>query len=310
MVLFLFALLALLLLTLVSGGYTFFVACLRRKEPDWLKEEELAKTPYGKYFESIVAANNWLTEHSAQDVYITSDDGLRLHGLWVPAANPKGTILFAHGYRSSMLVDIGMAMDFYYQKGMNLLIPEQRCHGKSQGRYITFGIKESNDMFKWLTYHNCILGDFPVVLSGLSMGASTMLYLADRDLPENVKGIIADCGFTSPKEIISYIFKRVTKLPAIPSIWVTDMFAHVFAGIGLNDKDSRKTLAKNKLPIRMIHGTADDFVPCEMTKEGFGVCTGSKKLLLSEGAGHGVSFLKDREKYEEMISNFLEEILN
>lgn len=301
----LFILGALLLLTLISGAYIFVIGCVRKKELPWLVKEEIEKTPYGKYYDYIVASNQWLNDHNAQDVYITSHDGLKLHGLWVPAVNPKGTMLLVHGYRSTMLVDFGLAFDFYHEHGMNLLIPEQRSHGKSQGRFITFGVKESKDMLRWLEFHNRQFGCIPIIISGLSMGASTVMYMADEALPENVKGIIADCGFTSPKDILSSVFTRVIHLPAVPSIWATDLFARVIAGFSLTDKDTRKTLSKNRLPILMVHGTADGFVPCEMTREGYAACTGPKQLLLVDGADHGVSFLVDQNRYTEMIKDFL-----
>ncbi len=298
---------ALVLLTIVSGVYVFIVGCVRRKDLPWLVEEEIKKTGYGKYYDLIVASDQWLKDHDAQDVYVTSDDGLRLHGVWVPAQDAKGTMLLVHGYRSTMLVDFGPAIDYYHNRGMNLLIPEQRCHGKSQGRYITFGVKESRDMLCWLDYHNRHFGQLPVILSGLSMGASTVLFLADKELPANVKGMIADCGFTSPKEILSTVFTRITHLPAAPSIWVTDLTARMIAGFSLSEQDTRKTLTRNRLPIIMVHGKEDGFVPCQMTQQGFAVCTGPKQLLLVEGADHGVSFLVARDRYSAMISEFLDQ---
>lgn len=301
----LFVLGALLLLTLVSGAYVFVVGCVRKKDLPWLVAEEIQKTPYGKYYDHIITSNQWLIEHDARDVYISSDDGLKLHGLWVPADNPRGTVLFAHGYRSTFLVDFGLAFDFYHKRGMNLLIPDQRSHGKSQGRYITFGVKESYDMQSWIDFHNRNFGNYAVILSGLSMGASTMLYLADRQLPDNVKGIIADCGFTSPKEILSSVFTDVTHLPAIPSMWAAELFARIFAGFSLYQCDTRKTLRKNRLPVLMVHGTDDGFVPCKMTEEGYAVCAGPKQLLLVDGADHGVSFLVARERYTAMVEDFI-----
>lgn len=305
MSLLLFVASAILLLTVVSGAYVFVIGCVRKKDLPWLVENEIRKTPYGKYYDSIVAAHHWLLEHKAQDIYIKSDDGLTLHGLWIPARNPRGTVLLAHGYRSTMLVDFGVAFDFYYSRGMNLLIPEQRAHGQSQGRFITFGVKESADMCKWLKFHNEHHSQYPVVLHGLSMGASTVLYLANKDIPQNVKGIIADCGFTSPKDILSSVFTRVTHLPATPSIWVTEFLARSFAGFSLSQCDTRITLADSRLPVIMVHGTQDNFVPCKMTEEGFASCKGDKKLLLVDGADHGVSFLVAPERYAQLVSEFL-----
>ena len=302
---FLFVALSIVVLLLVSGGYVFCVACVRRKELAWLVEEEIKKTSYGKYYEYIAAADQWMQLHDPQDIYITSWDGLKLHGLWIPAENAQGTILLAHGYRSTYLADFGAAYDFYHNLGFNILVPQQRSHGMSQGKYITFGVKESRDMQSWIRYHNGHFGELPFILSGISMGASTVLYLADKELPTNVCGIIADCGFTTPKDILSVVFKRVTHLSAIPTIWATDLFARIFAGFSLTEQDTRKSLANSRLPVFMVHGSADDFVPCEMTSQGYDVCTSQKKLLIVEGADHGVSFLADRQTYTEAIVDFL-----
>lgn len=301
----LFVLLALAILILVSGGYMFLVGCVRQKDLPWLVEDEIRKTSYGRFYEYMVQGDQWLKDHQAQDVYMDSADGLKLHAYWIPAENPKGTILLAHGYRSTMLADFSLAFDYYHQLGMNILVPHQRSHGKSQGRFITFGVKESGDMLRWIRFHNRQFGMYPIILSGLSMGASTVLYLADADLPENVNGIIADCGFTSPAQIISAVFRRVIHLPAIPSIWAADLFARFFAGFSLYEKDTRKALANSKVPVLMVHGTGDDFVPCEMTVEGYEACSSEKQLLLVEGAEHGLSFITDRETYTAMILDFL-----
>lgn len=300
-----FIILSLVVLSFVSGAYLFFAACLRRKEMPWLDEKAIKKTRFAQYYDYIVQSSNWLKEHKSLDVYITNQDGLRLHALWIPAENPRGTVLFAHGYRSTVLIDFGCAMDFYHRMDMNILLPTHRSHGKSEGKYITFGVKESRDMQCWIDYHNCNFGELPILLDGLSMGASTMLYLADKDLPENVKGIVADCGFTSPKEIVSQVFRTVTHLPAVPSIWVAELCARFFADFSLYECDTRKVLQNSRLPVLMVHGTGDDFVPCRMTEEGYQACTAEKNLLLVKDAPHGHSFIQDRERYTKMICDFL-----
>lgn len=300
-----FILITLAALTLFSGGYTFFAACVRRKELPWLVEDELLKTPYGKYYENICWADAYLKDHNAQEVTVSSYDRLKLSGTWLPADNPKGTIILAHGYRSCKLVEFSMVLDFYRSHSLNLLLIDQRAHGKSQGQLITFGVKESRDLETWVHWHNEKIGEYPLILSGLSMGASTVLYLADKNLPKNVKGIIADCGFTSPWEIISSVFRRVTHLPAVPSLWVADICARVFGGFSLREMDTRKILPNNKIPLLIIHGTADDFVPCDMSRQAYAVCAGDKDLFLVEGAEHGLSFLVDTERYKEKVVAFL-----
>ena len=149
-----YILLAILILILFSGAYTFVTACVRRKELPWLDEDALKKTAYGKHYQNIVIGNQFLKDNPSQEVSITSDDGLKLWGVWVPAENPKGTILLAHGYRSNKMVDFSLAFDMYHTMGLNILIPDQRSHGKSEGRYITFGVAK-NITSALLIYHPC-----------------------------------------------------------------------------------------------------------------------------------------------------------
>lgn len=301
-----FVLLAVLALLLISGGYTFWAACVRRKELPWLAEEELQKTSYGKYSKLIRHSAQYLKEHNAEEVSISSFDGLRLAGTWLETDNPKGTIILAHGYRSCKLVEFSMVLDFYRSYGLNILLIDQRAHGKSEGRLITFGVKECQDVRKWIGWVNEKQSNKPIILSGLSMGASTVLFLADEELPANVKGIIADCGFTSPWEIISCVFRNVTHLPSAPSLWVAELFARIFGGFSLRQKNTKEVLKNSKLPVLMVHGMDDGFVPCEMTRQGYEACAGEKEIFLVEGAEHGLSFVKDTQRYQEKVLAFLD----
>lgn len=305
-----FVILGVLLLVVLSvGSYTFFAACRQKKRRNWFDPEELKGTATEKLYPYITNAHNWFCSHTVEDIYVTSKDGLQLYARWIPAENPRGTILLAHGYQSTPYIDFSLVLEVYHNLGMNMLIPDQRCHGKSEGKYITFGVKEWQDMACWIEYHNANLGGFPLILSGLSMGASTVMYMADEKLPENVKGIIADCGFTSPYDIIGKVFRSVTHLPPWPFLWATDLCARAFAGFSLKEKDTRKTLQKSNYPIVIAHGLADDFVPCKMSQEGYDACAADKELLLVEDAGHGYCFLKDRQRYTQTITAFLERTL-
>ncbi len=290
------------------GGYLFFAACSRGKAVDWTDEAAVKATPFGKYYDHISRGLQWLREHHAQDLTMTSYDGLQLRAVWVPAEKPKGTVLFVHGYRSSGPTDFSPAFERYHNAGMNILIPSHRAHDASQGKYISFGVKESRDMYDWILLHNARFGKLPVLCSGLSMGAATVMYLAGMDLPENVRGIIADCGFTSPRDIIAHVFRQQTHLPAWPFLWATELFARFFGGFSLSEKDTRKTLAANTRPIFMVHGLDDDFVPPEMTRQSFADCSGDKTLLLVEGASHGISFLVAREAYLEKVNEILRKV--
>jgi len=303
----LFILLAIVALILVSGYCVFIIGCRGRGSIQWLDEKQARKSPWGKYYQVILDSDRWLKMHMAEDLYITSYDGLRLHGLWISAPNARGTVLMAHGYRSTMLIDCHLGFELFHRLGFNILVPEQRTHGQSQGRFITFGVKESHDMQKWIAYHNAHIGNIPLVLFGISMGASTMLYLADRLLPDNVKGIIADCGFTSPAEILSSVYTNVIHLPATPSVVAAGLFTKLFAGFSLWERDTRKILPNSRLPILLIHGDEDSFVPCKMSRQAYAACKSPKQLLIVEGAEHGLSFPTDGYRYTAAVIDFIKQ---
>lgn len=304
----LFVLFTFILLTLVSGGYIFFVAC-RKKDMNWLDEKAVARTPNAQYYPFMVATSQWLQDHNAQDVYTIAEDGVRLHGYWIPVQQSRGTVLMAHGYRSTMLLDFHLPIQLFHRLGFNILVPEQRTHGQSGGKYITFGVKESTDMNCWIRYHNHHLSRNYIILYGISMGASTMLYLADRTLPENVQGIVADCGFTSPREIVKCVYRQVLRIPPLLSIWAAGLFARLFAGFSLDSCDTRRSLANARLPVLLIHGKADSFVPCWMSEAAYNACSGRKKILIVEDAEHGVSYLTDGNAYAAHIIDFLKETI-
>ena len=295
---------------LVIGYLVFRYACGRGKDTDWTDEASVRATPYGAYWDYICSARAWLAEHGAQELQTTSRDGLVLKARWVPAKDAKATMILFHGYRSSFLVDFSGIYQLYHDQGYNLLLVHQRSHGASEGKYITFGVKERMDALSWIEYHNRTFGSVPLFLCGMSMGSSTVCFAAGENLPENVRGITADCGFTSPEDILLHVGSGMVGpwvkilMPAV------DLWARLLAGFRLRECITTQTLARAKVPILMIHGLADDYVPSHMTQSGFDACASEKELILVEGAGHGTSYLKDRPRVEAALLNFFRRNLN
>jgi len=287
----------------------FHIACFRGKDTDWTDEASVRATEFGPFWNYVCKARAYLAQHNAREVSITSHDGLKLKALWVPAENPKATMILFHGYHSSFLVDFSGIYRMYHNQGYNLLLVHQRSHGESEGKYITFGVKERLDALNWIEYHNKTFGTLPVFLCGMSMGTATVTFAAGEALPDNVLGITADCGFTSPYDILLHVGAKTVGswvkflMPAV------DLWARMLAGFSLRECESTRTLAKAKIPVLMIHGTADDYVPCAMTQAGFEACASEKELILVEGAGHGTSFLKDRARVEPRLLGFFQRIL-
>jgi len=296
----------LLTLYLLGGLYVFSRACSPRPTPNWDDPKTYANEVYSQFSDVIPLARKWFSQHNAQSIHIQSDDGLTLHGFWIPAENPKGTMILFHGYHSTYYVDFSAVYELYHDHGYNLLLVDQRCHGESQGKYITFGVKESQDLHRWIDYHNKAYGECPVFLCGLSMGASTVLFAAGDPLPVNVRGITADCGFSSPYEIICHVVVDTVGPLGKYLMPAARLWGMLLADFDMKSKNTVETLKKATVPILMCHGLADDFVPCQMSRDGYEACASEKELILVENAGHGVSFLADRPRLEKALLSFVE----
>ena len=198
----------------------------------------------------------------------------------------------------------------YHSIGLNLLLVRQRAHGESGGKYITFGVRERRDVLSWVEFHNRTHGMDNVFLGGMSMGASTLLFAAGEDLPPNVRGITADCGFSSPAEILSHIIRKDFHLPPKLVLPLMEVWARALGGFSLYECNSRKTLARSKTPILFIHGKADTFVPSAMSQAGFDCCASPRQIHLVEGAGHGRSYLFEPEKLTHALVDFFNQNLS
>ena len=289
----------------LAGGYWGFQhACRRVPDPDWASEESLKQSPFAEFAESIPRALRWLRDHNAVDVETRSFDGLTLRGRWIPAENPKATIILFHGYHTHYIHDFAGIFSMYHSIGLNLLLVRQRAHGESEGKYITFGVRERKDALSWIDFHNRTHGMDNVFLGGMSMGASTVLFAAGEELPPNVRGITADCGFSSPAEILGHIIRKDFHLPSRLVLPLMEVWARTLGGFSLYECNSRKCLARSKTPILFIHGKADTFVPCSMSQAGYDCCKSPREIYLVEGAEHGRSYLYEPEKLTRALVDF------
>ena len=187
---------------------------------------------------------------------------------------------------------------------MNILVPDQRSHGMSEGKFITFGVKESKDMEDWLAYYHRELGKWPILLYGISMGASTMLYLSDRRLSGDVRGIIADCGFTSPNDIWKHVVEKNLHLPYDLSVLLIEGNCRKKLNMGPRAYSAVDAMKVCEVPVLFIHGTSDSFVPIEMTYRNYLACKAPKRLFVVPGAEHAMSYFLDKEGYENSILSF------
>lgn len=245
-----------------------------------------------------------------RDVEITSFDGTRLAGHLFPAENPKRAIVAMHGWRSAWSTDFCMIADFLRDNGCTVLYVQQRGQGDSDGEYMGFGMIERHDCLAWIRWMNENGFDrMPLYLAGISMGATTVLMTAGfEDLPENLTGILADCGFTSAKAVWKHISEDNLHLAYNHREKHVDDLVRKRIHLDSDSYTTLDAMEKNKTPILFIHGTADSFVPVEMTMENYEACRAPKKLLIVEGANHGLSYLVDRDSYEKAVLDFWAEL--
>ena len=291
------------LLLLALGYAAFFFGVVRintHADPKFAKS-------LVKYRTEILSGGNWFRAQGPQRIELNAYDGLRLVGYFLPAASAKGTLLLVHGYRSSPFTDFGVIYRFFHSLGWNILAVWQRSHGESEGKYITFGVKERYDVRTWTQYLLDRFGaDHPVVLDGISMGAASVLMSLGTGLPENVRGVIADCGFTSPYDEFAHVLKTRLHIPLHPIADIAQVFSRLFAGFDFRACSTVDALRQNTLPVLLVHGERDTFVPCRFSQENYEACAGDKKLILVPEAGHGASYLIEQERCQAELIAFLD----
>ncbi len=287
----------------------YFKFAIRGSKADEGKDREFyEKHGLGEFVDEIMKGRAEFDKAPFETVEITSFDGLKLKALRVKTENSKGTLIFFHGYRSLPKYDFAASYPFYSKLGYDLLFPYQRAHGISEGKYITFGVKERKDALSWVGFINNEMGyQKDIYLCGISMGCATVLMGIGEGYPKNVRGIIADCGFTSPYEIISHVADKIVKFGKRPLMWSLDKACAKIAGFKLKEYSTVDAIKNAECPIIFFHGEADDFVPMEMTVRNYDTFQGKKTIMTVPSAGHGISYLYQKEKYEKAITDFIAE---
>lgn len=268
--------------------------------------------PRSRQFDSVRQAIKQnvklLDEREHEGVYIASCDGLKLYGR-IYGGTKDTVILQMHGYRGHGIKDFCGSSFYWLDRNYTVILPDQRSHGKSDGHTITFGIKERYDVLSWISFITTRYGEnVKIILSGISMGAATVLMAGGLDLPKNVIGIIADCPYSTPWEIIKKVVKE-RGFPLKVFYPLTRLSAKLFGKVDIESASPMEALKTTKLPILFIHGDADRFVPYYMGKSLYDAYTGDKTLLTVKDAGHAFSYFFDRASYEKALDEFIGRVL-
>jgi fermentation-respiration switch protein FrsA (DUF1100 family) len=250
----------------------------------------------------------WVDEIRSMDrelLEIKSFDGLTLRGIYYECQKGAPVELLFHGYRGNAERDMSGGIERCFAMGRNALLIDQRASGESDGHIITFGIKEHRDCLAWIDFAIEYFGkDVRLILTGISMGASTVAMASGKELPKNVESVLADCGYTSPKEIIKKVLKQI-HLPAFIFYPLIKLGSRLIGGFDLESYSPIEAMKNSHVPVIFIHGEEDDFVPCEMSEKMYEQCASMhKKLVKIKRAGHGLAFPCDKEKYLDALRDF------
>lgn len=303
------------ILAAVCGGEIayFYGRTMKRGRAKTERTVKMAGTDWNQYMPLIEERKAAMLERPHSDVWQTSFDGLRLHATYFPAVEKQERtkmVICFHGYTSQGMSDYIGLSDYYQKRGFAMLLPDARAHGASEGEYIGFGCLDRQDALGWIRWAIEELGEeTEILLHGTSMGAATLLMLSGLSLPEQVKGIVSDCGFTSPKEVFTHVLHSMYHLPAFPLIPGADLVNRKLAGYGMDECNAKREVEKAKVPILFIHGEADTFVPCSMCDEIYEHCASPKSRLIVAGAAHAESYYKDMENYERALTEFIGQVM-
>lgn len=248
----------------------------------------------------------WLNVVESTERYISARDGTVLHGTIVKNSGNRWVII-VHGYDSEGNNMADFAEEFY-SRGYNILLPDQRGHGLSEGHKTSMGEKEQHDLIRWISSLISDENAAEIVLYGVSMGAATVMLTASHKLPKQVRAVIEDCGYTSVYDEFKYNLKRMFHLPAFPILDIVDVICRFKDGWSLkNGADCISAVKRAEIPILFIHGSSDEFVPFYMHDELYEAAACPKQKLVIYGAAHAQSAEIEPEIYWNSIFDFLEQ---
>ena len=304
---FLFFAIAVLVIAFICYRMAFYAPPRKPRDPNTydIPEGEV----YEPFRQTMIGYAKHLRTLPYEAFEIRSFDGLRLTAKFYEYAPGAPVELMFHGYRGNAERDLGGGVERCFKVGRSAFVVDQRCCGDSEGNTITFGVYEHRDCLSWIDFAINHFGpDVKIVLTGISMGASTVLMAAGQPLPENVIGVLADCGFSAAKDIIQVVIRQMG-LPAGISYPFVKLGAKLFGHFDLEAYSPVEALKTCRLPVIFYHGETDDFVPCDMSRDIYAAAPLNIQLETFAGAGHGLSFIEDFDRYQNKVCAFVSQII-
>ena len=297
-----------LVLGIISlASYICFSMVFKTPKRKILKEGEYDLPPgeiYELFYPQMKIWTDDIRSRKRELCEIKSFDGLTLRGYYYEYSSDSPLELIFHGYTGNAERDLSGGVERCAALGRSCILIDHRGAGMSEGKVCSFGVNERRDCLSWIEFAKEKFGkNRPIIIGGISMGAATVMMASGENLPENVVCVMADCGYSSQKEIICKVVKEM-KLPVKLIYPFIKLGAKVYGHFDLEETTPIEAVAKSKTPIVFIHGDNDDFVPHSMSVDCFNACSATKKMVTIEGAGHGLAFPQNQEKYIESLREF------
>lgn len=298
------------------GNYFFNYALVRQEgivttasvDENAPQSEELDVEKINKE-KSKKEVNKWLKTVKTDEATVKSDDGLKLWGkIYLQDNKSDKWAIIAHGYTSSHEDMQPIALNFYNQ-GYNVLTPDMRAHGNSEGQYIGMGWLDRKDMLKWIDYVISLDKNAQIALYGESMGGATVMMTSGEDLPSNVKAIVEDCGYTSVLEMFKKELNERFGLKPFPILNAAEMVTQLRAKYNFTEASALEQVKKSKTPMLFTHGGNDTYVPTKMVYELYEAANVEKDMLIIDGAAHGAAPDVDPKTYYEKVFSFLDKYI-
>ena len=298
------------------GNYFFNYALVRQEgivtaasvDENAPQSEELEAEKINKE-KSKKEVNKWLKTVKTDEATVKSDDGLKLWGkIYLQDNKSDKWAIIAHGYTSNHEDMQPIALNFYNQ-GYNVLTPDMRAHGNSEGQYIGMGWLDRKDMLKWIDYVISLDKNAQIALYGESMGGATVMMTSGEDLPSNVKAIVEDCGYTSVLEMFKKELNERFGLKPFPILNAAEMVTQLRAKYNFTEASALEQVKKSKTPMLFTHGGNDTYVPTKMVYELYEAANVEKDMLIIDGAAHGAAPDVDPETYYEKVFSFLDKYI-
>ncbi|GAA0466721.1 alpha/beta hydrolase [Alkalibacillus silvisoli] len=294
-----------------AGNYFYDQGIKRGTEVELHREDEEVNVAATEQSQMLVdEANEWFGEQDTEIVEITAFDDLNLVAQFIENDSGESkSVILAHGFRNTS-DNMGQLAKFYYDQGFDILIPDARGHGESEGDYIGYGWHDRLDYLDWI---DLLIEDYTteeIILHGNSMGAATVLMTSGEELPEEVQGIISDSGYSTVKDELAHQLDHIYGLPSFPLLEVTSVITNIRAGYTLGEASAVEQVKDNNLPLLIIHGEDDDLVPTEMAYEIIDAAGGENELWIVPEAGHTKAFDNVTEEFYERVGDFVDRVID